>query len=451
MLINENITSHLLKLSKEIVMSSNRTLTRAGILILLAFTFLVPVLRAEEETNAVEEVIQETQESDSSSNAFEHIQLMTEVLMKVKGDYVVEKSYKKIIEGAIDGMLTTLDPYSGFLNEKAYAAMKEDTSGQFGGIGIQIGMRHGYLTVIAPIEDTPAYKAGIIAGDIIEKIEGEKTSGESLTEAVEKLRGPKGESVNITILRAGEEDSLEFELVRDDIVVTSIKGGRIIRDDIGYLRITQFSRPTSDMLQKELKKLVDKDMKALVLDLRSNPGGLLSAAIDVSSLFLKKGELVVSTKGRKSLYDNEAKSRGRTHYTDFPMAILVNGGSASASEIVAGALKDHERAIILGGQTFGKGSVQSIRPLASNTNTAVRMTTAYYHTPSDIQIHGVGIKPDIEVRVTRSEWRRIRVRREHLEHPDIYDEDDTKEYEDVIDKPLERAIDLLKGILIFQK
>lgn len=400
---------------------------------------------ATNETSAVSDV------QDPASNAFDQIELLTEVLVKIKADYVEDKSYKTIIAGALDGMLTSLDPYSGFLDERSFKTMQEDTSGEFAGIGIHVGKKSGLLTVIAPIEGTPAYRAGLQTGDIIDEIDGEKTLGKTLKDTVDKLRGPKGEVVKLKIYRVGEEDPFEIELTRDNIVVPNIKGARIIRAGIGYLRIVQFSRPTSGLLEEKLAELTKDGMKALIIDLRSNPGGLLDSSIDVSSLFLKKGELVVSTKGRKLIYDKEAKSRGKVHYADMPMAILVNEGSASASEIVAGSLKDNKRAIIVGEKTYGKGSVQSIRPLDSNTNTAVRMTTAYYHTPSGVQIHGKGIEPDIEVHVSPSEWRSIRIRRDHIENPDVYTDEEKSKYLDVVDRPLQRALDLMEGILIFQR
>lgn len=431
-------------------------LTLRYLLIVFMFSFICSVSIAEEEIEqpaapeAPASKPEVTAVAEDPSQAFDSIQLLTEVLLKVKNDYVEEKDFQKIIYGAIDGMLTALDPYSGFLDGKSYKVMQEETSGHFGGIGIHIGKRNGMLTVIAPIEDTPAYQAGVQAGDIIEEIDGEKTYGKSLREAIDKLRGAEGDSVKIRLRRRGEEEPMDLVLVRDNIEVPSVKGARIIQDGIGYLRIIQFSEPTAMMLKKDMDMLLEKDLKGLILDLRSNPGGLLNSAIDVSSIFLKKNALVVTTKGRKKIYDKEARAYGSTHLTDFPMVVLVDEGSASASEIVAGALQDNKRAIIVGSQSFGKGSVQTIRPLTADPKTAIRMTTAYYYTPSGRLIHQKGIQPDIEVAVTPKEWRDIRIRRAHIENPAFYDEAEIKQYNSVVDYPLQRALDLVKGLLIFR-
>lgn len=396
-------------------------------------------------TNAVEE-----KKDDDPSLAYEKIEMLTEVLTKIRSDYVDDKTYQDILYGAIDGMLSSLDPYSGFLDESSYEAMKEDTAGKFGGIGIHIGKKNGLLTVIAPIEDTPAYKAGVQSGDVIEEIDGEKTYSKSLREVVDRLRGEKGEKVTIKIQRVGEEDPIVLDLIRDDITVASVKGTHMIEKGVGYLRITQFSEPTAVCLQTELDKLFKENMKALIIDLRGNPGGLLESAIQVSSKFLKKDSLIVTTKGRKKVYEKAADAQGANHYLDFPMSVLVDEGSASASEIVAGALRDNKRAIIVGSRTFGKGSVQSIRPLDSNAKTAVRMTTAYYYTPSGALIHNIGIEPDIEVNVSQREWRDVRVKRAQLENPDLYTDEEKQKYSSAVDKTLLRAVDLMEGMLILQ-
>jgi carboxyl-terminal processing protease len=329
--------------------------------------------------------------------------------------------------------------------------MQADTAGKFGGIGIHIGIRDGILTVISPIEDTPAFRAGLLAGDRILKIEGERTRGMSLREAVEKLRGEQGTEVTITVHGAATGEERDVTMVRDEIEVPSVKGTRVIRDGVGYVRITQFTRPTAASLQEALEELAAQDVKGLVLDLRNNPGGLLTSAVEVAQKFLKKRTPIVSTRGRPGVHKGvEVKARGKDPFTDFPMAVLVNGGSASASEIVAGALQDNKRAVLVGGQTFGKGSVQSVIRLKPDGKSAIRLTTAHYYTPSGRLIHDVGIKPDITVEVTPGEWRKVQLKRAREENPEFFmsEEDAAENLEGVVDEPLERAIDILVAMRI---
>lgn len=426
-------------------------LSMAGVLILPAS---LPAQEEEDlqEAPKVPPVIEATDEpaEDSIDDAYDQIQVLTEVMLHVKKHYVDEESYEKIIHGALHGMLQSLDPYSGFLEPQAYTSMQEDTAGKFSGIGIHVGMRHGLLTIIAPIEDTPGFRAGLQGGDRIVAIDGEKTLGMTLREAVKRMRGPKGDKVVLAIQREDEEPQ-DIEIVRDDIEVPSVKGARIIRDHVGYIRITQFAEPTAESLQVELEKLLADGMNSLVLDLRSNPGGLLKSAIDVAQKFLARGQVIVSTKGRAGVIeDMESRARGKYHYVDFPMTILINGGSASASEIVSGALKDHKRAVLVGENTFGKGSVQSVIRLQSDQNSAIRMTTARYYTPSGRQIHENGIEPDIIVPLTPDEWRRVVVHRAQIENPEHFTVEERQEYSDVVDPQLERALDLLQAIKIFK-
>ena len=396
------------------------------------------------------EVIDTAKEVDDES-AYPHLELLTESLLHIRKHYVDEKTYKDITHGAIRGMLRSLDSHSSFLEQEEYDEMREDTAGKFSGIGIHIGIRDGHLTVIAPIEDTPGFRAGLQSGDRIVEIEGEKTVGITLRDAVKTLRGPKGTEVVIKVLTKGDEEPREVKIVRDDITVPSVKGERIIRDGVGYIRVTQFARPTARLLQEKLDELIAGEMNALVLDLRGNPGGLLKSAIEVTQLFLKRGEVIVSTRGRKGVHDEIiTKSGGKVHHTDFPIAILVNGGSASASEIVAGALQDHQRAVLVGTKTFGKGSVQSVIPVGPDKKTAVRLTIAYYYTPSGRLIHDKGIEPNIDVPLTTDEWRRAQIRRAHEENPDLYKEEDREEYKDAVDRQLQRAVDLLQAIKIFK-
>ncbi len=393
----------------------------------------------------------EPADTNGAENAYQQMELLAEVMLQVKKHYVEERTYEELIHGALKGMLHALDPHSTFMEASEYKDMKEDTKGEYGGIGIQIGLRDGVLTVIAPIEDTPGFRAGLQSGDKIVKIDGEKTLGITLREAVSKLRGPKDERVVLSILGGDDVEPREVEIIRDVIEVSSIKGSRIIRAGIGYVRITQFAAPTTDLLREALQELKDEGMEALVLDLRSNPGGLLREAVRVSETFLKRGELIVSTRGRaggtKSV---DYKASGDGHYPDMPVAVLINAGSASASEIVAGALQDQKRAILVGQTSFGKGSVQSVIGTRVDGESAIRLTTALYYTPSGRLIHEVGIDPDVPVYLDREEWRQVQIRRAHVEAPDVYKAEEKAEYADVIDRQLERAVDLLQAVGIFK-
>ncbi|MBN2302735.1 MAG: S41 family peptidase [Lentisphaerae bacterium] len=406
-----------------------------------------PILRAATENTETNKVSEEER-----ARAYDSMELLTEVMLHVKKQYVEDKRYEEIIQGALDGMLRSLDVHSAFLNSEAFAEMKEDTAGKFSGIGIQIGIRDGILTIIAPIEDTPGYRAGLQSGDRIMQIDGAKTIGITLRDAVKKLRGEKGTKVVITIDRPGLNKLEDIEITRDDIDVPSVKGARILIDGIGYVRITQFAQPTAQLLQTALDDLIGRNMNALVLDLRSNPGGLLQSSIEVAEKFLEKGSLIVSTKGREGVHNRlDSKADGNFHYTDFPMVVLVDGGSASASEIVAGALQDHRRAVVIGTTTFGKGSVQSVIPLTHSKDSAIRLTIALYYTPNGRQIHDKGIEPDIPVYVSPDEWMRVRMRRSQIENPELYSDEEKKEYQDVVDAQLQRALDLLQAIKVFRR
>ena len=383
--------------------------------------------------------------------AYEELKVFAEVLMHIKRQYIKEKSYKEIIQGGLHGLLQSLDPHSDFLDTESYRAMQEDTAGKFSGIGINIGLRDGFITIIAPIEDTPAFRAGLLAGDAIVEIDARKTQGMALPDVVRLLRGAKGEKVSLGVRREGEDTILKFEIIRDDIEVPSVKGGRIIRKGIGYVRITQFAVPTADSLQKALDKLKADGMQALVLDLRNNHGGLLKSAIDVSEKLLKKDDLIVTTRGRPGVHDEvQGKAAGDVHIVDIPMAVLVNGGSASASEIVAGAFQDHRRAILVGEKTYGKASVQSLMSLKADDKLAIRLTIAQYFTPKGRQIHEKGIDPDIVVEASPKDWQSLRMRRAHIENPELFTEAEKKKYEHVVDAQLDRAVDVLEGVKILQ-
>ncbi len=326
---------------------------------------------------------------------YERIKIFAEVLSLVKKNYVDEvKDDKDLIYGAIKGMISSLDPHSSFMPPEVFKEMQIDTKGEFGGLGIQIGMKDNMLTVIAPIEDTPAYKAGIKAGDKILKINGEATKNMSLNDAVNKLRGRKGTPVTITIMREEFEKPQDFTMIRDIIKIRSVKS-KVIDEKIGYLKLTQFQEKTDEELEKALESLDKEKINSLILDLRNNPGGLLNTAIEVSNYFLPTGKLVVYIKGRSEDRTDYNTTNSKQKY-EYPMIVLVNEGSASASEIVAGALQDWQRAVILGTPTFGKGSVQTVIPLSDGSG--LRLTTARYYTPKGRSIQAKGIEPDIVVK-----------------------------------------------------
>ncbi|MBI5695273.1 MAG: S41 family peptidase [Nitrospirae bacterium] len=331
--------------------------------------------------------------SQADNETYDNLKTFSEVLSLVQRNYVEEVDAKELIYGAIKGMLNNLDPHSSFMTPEMYKEMQVDTKGEFGGLGIQIGIKDKMLTVIAPIEDTPAYAAGILAGDKIVKIDGAQTKDMTLTEAVEKMRGPKGTKVTITVWREGFKEPKDYTLTRDIIKIKSVKSK--VMDDIGYVRVSQFQENTDTDLQKALAELDEKKVRAIVLDLRNDPGGLLNMAVDVAGEFLPTGKLVVYIKGRDGKKD-EFFTANKSPRTEMPMVVLVNEGSASASEIVAGALQDWGRAVVMGTTTFGKGSVQTVIGLSDGSG--LRLTTAKYYTPKDRSIQNTGIKPDIEVK-----------------------------------------------------
>ena len=391
---------------------------------------------------------------------YESIKIFTEALSIVKKNYVEETKTKDLVYGAIKGMVNSLDPHSGFMNPEAYKEMQVDTKGEFGGLGIQIGIKDNVLTVIAPIEDTPAYKAGIKAGDRIVKINDEITRDMGLLDAVNKMRGPKGTSVKITIMREGWNEPKEFTLVREIIKIKSVKY-KVLEEGIGYIKLTQFQEQTASDLSKALSQLTAENVSSLVLDLRNDPGGLLNSAVDVTSQFLPPGKLVVYIKDRAG-EKNEYRTGGNYTYYDKPsMVVLVNQGSASASEIVAGALKDWRRAVILGAQTFGKGSVQSVIPLSDGSG--LRLTTARYYTPSGTSIQSTGITPDIVVKIeTKNGVKEHAVLREkdlerHLKNEKEEEKGKTEqemaplEVSEKDDVQLQRAVDLLKTWKVFKE
>ncbi len=332
-----------------------------------------------------------------ASETYEELKTFSEVLNQIQKHYVDETKPKDLIQGAIRGMLSTLDPHSAYMTPDMYKEMQVETKGEFGGVGIQIGVKDSRLAVIAPIEGTPAHRAGIKAGDFIIKVNDDTTKDLTLMDAVQKMRGPKGSKVNLTIQRDGTPDPLVFTLIRDTIKIESVKS-KII-DNLGYVRLTQFQEATGRDLAKAIKQFREQKVQGAILDLRNNPGGLLTAAVDVSEQFLPNGKLVVYTKSREGKKD-EWFAKSKDQLEDLPVIVLVNEGSASASEIVAGALQDWGRAVIVGTTSFGKGSVQTILPLGDGSG--LRLTTAKYYTPKGRSIQSTGITPDIVVKLASS-------------------------------------------------
>ena len=401
--------------------------------------------------------------SSSDEEKYKYLDLFGQVFDRVRSSYVEEVTDQELIEKAIDGMLSGLDPHSGFMNEEVFQEMQMDTEGKFGGLGIEITMEEGFVKVIAPIEDTPAYDAGVLAGDYIIQIDETPVFGLTLNEAVELMRGKKGEPIVITISRANTEP-FEIEIIRDYIKIRSVKSE--VLNNIGYLRITSFNEQTESGLLNAIKKIEQENkIKGYVLDVRSNPGGLLTQAVKVTDIFLERGE-IVSTRGRdkKDIRRYRAKKSDRTNGK--PLVVIIDGGSASASEIVAGALQDHKRAIIIGTQSFGKGSVQTIIPFqVSNSDnlTGIRLTTARYYTPSGESIQGKGIVPDIIIE--QGEFESFDYKR--FSESDLKDSLDKNNEKDVeenadnelsefekrleIDYQLRRAFDLVQGVSLFNE
>jgi carboxyl-terminal processing protease len=337
-----------------------------------------------------------------SSDTFRQLKLFGDVFERVRAEYVEEVTDEELIEAAINGMLTALDPHSGYLDAKKYRDMQVQTRGEFGGLGIEVTMENGLVKVVSPIDDTPAHRAGIQAGDVITHIDSEPVLGLSLAEAVERMRGPVDTTIGLTLRRPGLEDPLDVSMARAVITISPVRWR--VEGDVGYLRVTTFNEQTDASLRAAIDQLNSQlggTMKGVILDLRNNPGGLLEQAVAVSDLFLDRGE-IVSTRGRRSDSIQRFNARRGDAIEGIPMVVLINGGSASASEIVAGALQDHRRAIVMGMPSFGKGSVQTIMPVQQGQG-AIRLTTARYYTPAGTSIQAKGIVPDIEVRQSRVE------------------------------------------------
>jgi carboxyl-terminal processing protease len=384
-----------------------------------------------------------------------NLDLFANVLQKIRAEYVdgTNLTYRNLTDAAIKGMVGSLDPHSEFLDARDYQQLQDDTQGQFGGLGLEVSMRDGYVTVIAPMEDTPGFRAGILTGDRIVKVDGRSVERMPLGDVVNQLRGEPGTPVTVTVQRPATGEEKSFTLNRAIIqmdMVKDINGKKefpLGADGIGYIRITEFGDRTGDELEAALDKLKSQGMKALILDLRWNPGGLLDEAVEVCQKFLPRGQLVVSTEGRDPAQDIVRRAEGRgDELKGEPVVILVNFGSASASEIVTGCLQDLRRAVILGEKTFGKGSVQSIMELPEHT--ALKLTTAKYYTPSHRVIHEHGIEPDIVVPMTEEQEAALLITRS-LARPETQIETNGVRSARIQDVQLERADDLLKGILLY--
>jgi carboxyl-terminal processing protease len=411
---------------------------------------------------------------DLQTLPFEELRTFTEIFGRIKQDYVEPVSDKKLLEDAIRGMLSGLDPHSAYLASEEYKELQEGTTGQFGGLGIEVGMENGFVKVVSPIDDTPAQRAGLKSGDLIVRLDDKPVKGMTLADAVKAMRGEPGTDIVLTVIREGEEAPLKFTLTRDIIKVKSVKN-KLLEKDYGYVRISSFQSATGQNLVdavEELKKENERPLKGVILDLRNNPGGVLNAAVEVSDAFLNSG-LIVFTEGRIKNSEMRFNATQGDVINGAPIVVLINGGSASASEIVAGALQDQKRAVIMGEKSFGKGSVQTILPTSNNA--AVKLTTARYFTPSGRSIQAEGIEPDVKLaRVKLENLEKAKV--ESIKEADLShhlangnknkpvkedkkeEKDDVetseKETEDkaaIVDYPLNEALNLLKGIGILRK
>ncbi len=438
-----------------------------GLTLLFSFSLLVALPACAQERMAG---AQPKAEENGASETYRQLNLFGDVFERVKAQYVEDVEDEELIEAAINGMLTHLDPHSAYLDDDQFKEMQVQTEGKFGGLGIEVTMENGFVKVVSPIDDTPAFRAGVQAGDYITHIDGEAVMGLTLSEAVEKMRGEVGAPIDITIRREGEDEALEINIIRDIIRIRSVRS-KVFDDQVGYIRITTFNQNTESGVKnavEEIKEELGDNLIGYVIDMRNNPGGLLDQAIAIADAFLDKGE-IVSTRGR---HERDTKRDNATEgdlAEDLPLVVLINGGSASASEIVAGALKDHRRALVVGTKSFGKGSVQTVIPLIGHG--AMRLTTARYYTPSGVSIQAKGIEPDIEVELAKIEQLNDRRTREsdlpgaldkNEEDDDIgenfpkksddgeenggMESEQTSELEDY---QLLRAIDLLRGVSMY--
>ncbi len=430
-------------------------------LMVLAFSSLLSAQEVEEidktdSQTRVDQVEKSETSEEQTPLPLEQIKTFADIFTRIKLSYVEPVTDEQLLDYAVEGMLAGLDPHSVYLKGDSYQELDEDTKGQFTGLGLEVVMEGGFVKVIAPIDDTPAAKAGIKSGDLIIRINGEVISGLTLNEATEKMRGEQGTNITLTILRESEPDPFDLEITRAIVKLSSVKRKRL-SDEIGYLRVTQFQLNTSANFRKQLKMLRQgKSFSGLVLDLRNNPGGLLTSAVSISDTFITQGNLV-STKGRSDSSKKDYEATAVDLIDGKPIVVLVNGGSASASEIVAGALQDHKRAIVMGTETFGKGSVQTV--LNINDADAIKLTTARYFTPSGRSIQAAGIVPDVivqqrEFKETTQTFKRIKENDlpGHLDNErDVEGESNTDETKQLLagDYQLNEAFNLLKGLILF--
>ncbi len=434
--------------------------------IVLAVTFSLGIF-SQAEINAQPQSAEKTAApAKGKDDLYSKIELFSYALTTIQSEYVDEQAPKDLIYGSLKGMLSSLDPHSQFLDPDDYKELKTETQGKFGGLGIEISIRDGLLTIITPIEDTPAWRVGLKAGDHIVKIDDKLTRDMSLSDAVKLLRGKPGTEIKVTILRNDEDMKIkEFTIVREIIQIQDVKDTSILTDKIGYVRLTEFREDSHKEFRKALDQLKEKGADSLVLDLRNNPGGLLNVAIAITEEFLPAGEIIVSTKGRRPSQDIVTRSENTEHLIDWPVVILLNEGSASGSEILAGALKDNQRAVIVGTKSFGKGSVQSVIPLPDGSG--LRLTTSKYFTPSGISIHGKGIEPDILVKKivprepTKEDEQRGKIEEvfgnvEVTQSEKPEDAKQTQQETDIQkklldDNQIQTAISVLKGIKVYKK